>query len=474
MRAAWTAAEIRAAETGLMATVPDGELMRRASFGLAVVCERALGRVYGRRVAVLAGAGNNGGDALFAGAELARRGAAVTAWLLDPERAHGAALRELWAAGGRVGTGTSALGGADLVLDGIVGIGGSGGLRPAARSLVDSIPDGAVTVAVDLPSGVDADTGAVDGAAVRADVTVTFGGLKPGLLVGAGAQHAGRVHLIDIGLGPHLPAATVRVLEEPDVAALLPLPTAADDKYSRGVVGVSAGSAQYTGAAVLCVGAALHGGAGMVRYAGAAGDAIRARWPETIVHDELGSAGRVQAWAIGPGLGTDDDARAALTHVLGQDVPVIVDADGITLLAQHRALLERRTAPTVLTPHDREFERVFGEVGPDRIGAARRGAAEAGVTVLLKGEATVVAGLDGSVTVNPTGTPWLGTAGSGDVLSGLIGALLAGGLCAGDAASAGAYLHGVAGQLAAVDGPPTSVDVLAAVRRAVRTVRRAR
>ena len=151
--------------------------------------------------------------------------------------------------------------------------------------------------------------------------------------------------------------------------------------------------------------------------------------------------------------------------MLSTDVPVIVDADGLTLVGEHRELVDREP-PTVLTPHDREFERVAGPVGDDRLGAARRAAAELGVTLLLKGNATVVARPDGVAYVNPTGTPWLGTAGSGDVLSGLIGSLLAAGLEPGLAAAVGAYVHGVAGQLAAADGPPSALDVLESVRPA--------
>ena len=485
MRAAYRADEVQAAEAELMKTVPDGALMARAAAGLAIECIRLLGPVYGRRVVLLVGAGNNGGDALYAGATLARRGARVDALLLAPDRAHEGGRTALVEAGGRThpadgAAAHTALDRAELILDGIVGIGGHGGLRAPADELVAAAERGsALIVAVDLPSGVEADTGVVAAEAVHADVTVTFGALKPGLLVGAGAQHCGEVRLVDIGLERHLPPASVFVLEADDVAAELTPPGEADDKYTRGVVGVVSGSASYPGAAVLSTGAALHGGAGMVRYVGAAADAVRARWPEAVVHPDLDQAGRVQAWVIGPGLGTDDDAARALEHVLGADVPVLVDADAITLLADRRHLLRERTAPTVLTPHDREFERLFGAVGSDRIDAARRAAADSGATVLLKGNATVIADPSGQVYVNPTGTPWLGTAGSGDVLSGLGGSILAG-LADPDgkitsalttrAAATAAYVHGVAGQIAALDGPPTSADVLSAVRAALRSI----
>ena len=473
MRAAFPVEVVRAAERAAMQAVPEGALMQRAAAGLAAECVRILRQgVYGTTVAVLAGAGDNGGDALYAGARLAARGAAVTAVLLSPDRAHPGGLTALRAAGGRVlpagsPAATEVVAAARLVLDGIVGIGGSGGLRPAAAGLVAAVTG--TVVAVDLPSGVDADTGAVEGEAVRADVTVTFGTLKPGLLVGAGAEHAGDVRLVEIGLD--LPEPRLRVLDPADVARLVPRPGPRDDKYTRGVVGVAAGSSTYPGAGVLSTGAAVHGSAGMVRYAGGAAEHVRSRWPEAIVTEGKPSeAGQVQAWVVGPGIGTDDAAAGLLRDVLGQDVPVLVDADGLTLLAREPELVRSRTAPTVLTPHDREFERVAGPVGADRVGAARRAAAEMGVTMLLKGNATVVAGPDGFAYVNPTGTPWLATAGSGDVLSGLAGALLAGGVEPALAAALAAYLHGLAGSIAAGGATTSATGVLAALPAALRTV----
>lgn len=470
MKGAWPVSVVRSAEQRAMGSLPAGALMRRAAGGLAAHCLRVLApSAYGARVVVLAGAGDNGGDALYAGARLARRGAAVTAVLLAPDRAHPGGLAALLAAGGCVSTEPAAdVPAARLVLDGIVGIGGRGGLRPDAAALVAAIRG--TVVAVDLPSGVDADTGAVDGDAVTADLTVTFGGLKTGLLVGAGAEHAGQVRLVDLGLD--LPEPDLRVLEPADVAALLPVPGPRDDKYTRGVVGVAAGSSVYPGAGVLCTGSAVRGGAGMVRYAGTAAEQVRARWPEVVVTDgRPGEAGRVQAWVVGPGIGTDGAAAGLLRDVLAQDVPVLVDADGLTLLAEDPGLVAGRTAPTVLTPHDREFERVAGPVGDDRVGATRRAAAELGVTLLLKGNATVVAGPDGRAYVNPTGTPWLATAGSGDVLSGLGGALLAGGLDPVLAAALAAYLHGRAGAIAAEGTSTTAGGVLAALPAVFREVR---
>jgi ADP-dependent NAD(P)H-hydrate dehydratase / NAD(P)H-hydrate epimerase len=471
--ALYTADEVRAAEAPLLAATREGVLMQRAATGLATVCLRLLGRAHGARVTALVGAGNNGGDALFAGAQLARRGARVTAVLLDADRAHPGGLAALRAAGGRVTgpDGATGLERAELVLDGIVGIGGTGGLRPAAAALVERAVAGpGLLVAVDVPSGVDASTGAVPGAAVPAQHTVTFGAVKSGLVVGEGRGHAGVVHLVDIGLDGSLPAPTVRQLTDADAAARIRPPAAEDDKYSQGVVGIVAGSSTYPGAGVLCTGAALRTRPGLVRYAGTAADGVRAAWPEAIVTaGRPGDAGRVQAWVVGPGMGTDDDARSVLAEVLATDLPVLVDADALTMAAQQPDLVRGRGAPTVLTPHDREFARFGFEVGTDRIGAARRLAADLGAVVLLKGEATVVAAPDGTAFVNGTGTPWLATAGTGDVLSGIGGALLATGLPAVEAAAVAAHVHGRAGQVAAEAGPLVAGDL---VRRLPATLAR--
>src|SRR5690348_17372142 len=270
MRHAHQVATVRAADRALMDLVPDGALMQRAAAGLASVCaallRRAPGFVYGARVAVLAGSGDNGGDALYAGAMLARRGAAVTAIMTGP-KTHQGGLASLRAAGGRV-TDAAAAGSvdaADLIVDGLLGIGGRGGLREPFAGLAAAAERarqaGATVVAVDLPSGIDADTGAVEGPAVRSDVTVTFGAIKPGLLIDPGAGHAGAVELVDIGLGPYLatgPAASAP--QRDDVAELLPRPGAESDKYRRGVLGLLAGSDRFTGAALLSAGGAVHGG----------------------------------------------------------------------------------------------------------------------------------------------------------------------------------------------------------------------
>jgi ADP-dependent NAD(P)H-hydrate dehydratase / NAD(P)H-hydrate epimerase len=473
MRGVYPVSAIRAAEHELMRRVPDGALMQRAASGLATHCARMLGHGYGARVVLLIGSGSNGGDAMHAGALLAQRGAQVSAVLLNPERAHAGGADALRRAGGWFTSGLDVVAAADLVVDGILGIGGTGDLHGAAATAAEAArASSALTVAADLPSGVDADTGQTGDHAIRADTTVTFGALKPGLVSGDGANAAGEIRLVDIGLGPWLPEARIHVLEGDDVALALSEPGPTDDKYTRGVVGVVAGSPQYPGAGVLATGAARYGGAGMVRYLGHAQDAVRARYPEIVAHpDTKPSDVQVQSWVVGPGIGTDDDALALLADVLSTDLPVVLDADAITLMSRDPDLVRGRGAPTVLTPHDREFARFAGEPGPDRIASACRAAADFGATVLLKGNATIVADPDGRAYVNPTGTPWLATAGSGDVLSGLIGSLLATGQSALLAAAVGAYLHGVAGQLAAASGPPTAADVLRAVRPALLAVR---
>ncbi|MFD3724316.1 NAD(P)H-hydrate dehydratase [Streptomyces sp. NPDC058671] len=475
MRTAHRVETVRAAEAALKARLPEGALMGRAAAGLAAACCSLLGkgRVYGARVVLLVGSGDNGGDALYAGARLARRGAGVTAVLLGA-RAHEGGLAALAAAGGRVADDPfEPLAVADLVLDGITGIGGRGGLRPDAVPVARAARGSdAVVVAVDLPSGVDADTGEVPGEVLRADVTVTFGTYKPGLLVDPGREYAGALRLVDIGLGDELPGVpVVEALQHQDVARLLPVPGAGSDKYRRGVLGVVAGSARYPGAAVLTVAGALRGGAGAVRYVGPAADAVIARHPETLVHaGPPAAAGRVQAWVVGPGLGDGP----GVAEVLASDVPVLVDADGLRGLDP--ALVRARPAPTLLTPHAGEAAALLGvareEVEAGRLAAVRELTGRFGATVLLKGSTTLVYGPEGGpVRVNPTGTGWLATAGSGDVLSGLAGSLLAAGLPPVDAASCAAYLHGLAARRASEGrGPVTASEVAGALGGAWRDV----
>ncbi|HJR37447.1 MAG TPA: NAD(P)H-hydrate dehydratase, partial [Nocardioidaceae bacterium] len=432
MRSAHTVEQVREAEATLMASLPEGTLMARAASGLAHAVLELLGGGYGRRVLLLVGSGDNGGDALYAGALLSRRGAAVQALLLRPDKAHAAGLRALRAAGGRVVPDLDATRTPDVVVDGIVGIGASGGLRAEAASVVERLPVVPV-VAVDVPSGVDVDTGRVDGPHVQATVTVTFGTHKIAHLVDPAARACGAVHLVDIGLD--LPPASVTSLQAKDVAALLPVPEQDAHKYTRGVVGVRAGSHEYPGAAVLCVAGAAAGLAGMVRYDGEAADLVREEHPEVVVND-----GRVQAWVVGSGGGAD--AGKALQASLADRVPLVVDADGLT----HVTGPLQVTA--LLTPHAGELARMLDvpreEVEAEHLRCAREAARRFGCVVLLKGRHTLVAAPDGDVRVSTVGVPWLATAGSGDVLAGLCGALLAAGLTPLDAGSVGAWVHGAA------------------------------
>ena len=455
MRSAHTVEQVRLAEGELMAGLPEGALMQRAATGLAVAVADLLGTTYAARVLLLVGAGDNGGDALWAGAILARRGVAVEAVLLS-EKVHRDGLEALRSQGGRVVDVADAHA-PDLVVDGIVGIGGRPGLRDPAAAALAAFP-GVPVVAVDVPSGVEVDTGRLDGAHVKADLTVTFGTHKIAHLVDPAAEACGVVHLVDLGL--ELPEAPVEALQPVDVAAMLPVPGPFEHKYTRGVVGVRAGSDAYPGAAVLCTSGAATGLAGMVRYLGSAGDAVRARHPEIVV-----SPGRVQAWVVGSG--GDADAVQALADALEDGVPTVVDADAL-------AHVERGTPLVVLTPHAGELARMLGvereEIEADQLGFARRAAAEYDAVVLLKGRRSLVAQPDGRVRVTTSGVPWLAVAGAGDVLAGVIGSLLAAGLAPWDAASAGSWLHGAAAAQASRGGPVTASGVAEAVPQVVRVL----
>lgn len=449
MRSAHTVEQVRTAEVALMASVPDGSLMQRAAAGLAAAVIDLLGGAYGRRVLLLVGSGDNGGDALSAGAMLARRGAQVEV-VAVADTVHDAGLAALRAVGGRQ-VELSRITGPDVVLDGIVGIGGRPGLRDRAARAVEAVA-GIPMVAVDVPSGVDVDTGRLAGEHVTADLTVTFGTHKVCHLVEPAASACGAVQLVDLGLD--LPEAQVTAMQQDDVVALLPRPPADAQKYTRGVVGIRAGSTRYPGAGVLSASGAACGLVGMVRYAGGAPDAVLTARPEVVVGE-----GQVQAWVVGSG--GDESASAALSNALGDDVPLVIDADALRDLARP---LDR---PALLTPHAGELAAMLGveraEVEADQLRFARRAASEYAATVLLKGHHTLVADPSGRVRVTTTGTPWLAVAGAGDVLGGLCGALLAAGLTPYDAGSVGSWLHGAAATYASRGGPITASAVAAAI-----------
>ena len=475
MRPVCSVATVRGAEGS--AGVAEPVLMQRASAALAGACLDLLrlqrGSVRGARVVALVGPGNNGGDALWALSRLAGRGVRAVV-VGEPGRMHREGAAAARAAGARVldwrdTAVADELRSADLALDGIVGIGGAGGLRePAAAAVRVLVAAEVPIVAVDIPSGVDADTGVVVGEAVVAQVTVCFGVLKPGLLVPPGRMHAGSVTVVDIGLRPEDLEPVAEVLSLSDLAQ--PGPSQDTHKYRRGVVGITAGSAAYPGAAVLAVGGARRSGAGMVALTPGTHPSVErlvlARYPDVVLAGDR----PVDARCVGPGLGAD--ARDRVLAALAEPGPVVVDASGLEVLAWadgRAALAARADRCTVLTPHAGEFARLGFDTGGGPLAAAVRAAAESGAVVVLKGPGTVVAAPGGPVHVDTFGTSALATAGSGDVLSGLIAGQLAGAARGGPVSSAEAAriaaravgLHGLAGRLAAADGGVvTALDVL--------------
>ena len=432
-----TPAEMGAVDAA--APEPVEVLIGRAGAAVARHALALLGGAYGRRVVVVAGKGNNGNDGRDAARRLERRGVRVR--VVDAADA------------------PDALPAADLVIDAAYGTGFHGEYRPPE-------PGGAPVLAVDVPSGVDGLTGAVAHAAVRADRTVTFAALKPGLLFHPGRAVAGDVEVADIGLDVASAGGggadgdgdpTVGLVDADDVAGWLPARPPDAHKWRAAVV-IAAGSPGMTGAAHLAARAAQRAGAGMVQVAtpgierdpGLPTEAVGIATPgagwDTVVLEHLGRAG---ALVVGPGLGRGAPATTALHQVVtAAPVPVLVDGDGLSALGtQVCEVLAGRSAPTVLTPHDREFERLSGHPpGADRIAAARSLATGCGAVVLLKGPTTVVAHPDGRVRLSTSGDARLATAGTGDVLSGIIGALLAQGVDALEAAVAGAWLHGRAAE----------------------------
>ncbi|WP_028660671.1 bifunctional ADP-dependent NAD(P)H-hydrate dehydratase/NAD(P)H-hydrate epimerase [Nocardioides insulae] len=485
MLEAHTVERIRAVEAELMAGLPAGALMQRAATGLGYAILGLLrdldppstGRTsgaYGRRVLLLVGSGDNGGDALYAGALLAGRGAAVVAWLLT-EAAHPGGVEALRGAGGRVSRwapGTTEPFGPgrppEVVVDGIVGIGGRPGLRPEAEEALAAVA-GVPVVAVDVPSGLDVDAGEAPAPHVTADLTVTFGTHRVAHLADPAALACGDLHLVDLGFGAagsvtgSAGDAGVTALEADDVARLLPRPEPRAHKYTRGVVGILAGSRTYAGAASLCVAGANTGLVGMVRYTAPDGDQDAERQIRS-AHPEVVGEGRVQAYVVGPG--THTAAAEALARAVGAGVPLVVDADALAQVSGPLGV------PAVLTPHAGELAGMLGvpraEIEAAPLAFARAAAARWEATVLLKGRRTLIVRPDGATRVTIIGTPWLGTAGAGDVLSGLIGALLAAGCEPFDAAGVGSWLHAAAATLAGDGGPIRAGEIAAAVPEVVR------
>jgi NAD(P)H-hydrate epimerase len=424
-----TTGEMRAADAAALAQTSHDTLVARAGTAVGVAALRIMGGSYGRRVTVVAGKGSNGADARVAAALLSRRGVRVT-------------VLEAADQPGRLDP-------CDLVIDGAYGTGFHG------RYDAPSVPDGTPVLSVDLPSGLDADTGAAGDGAVQATHTVTFAAPKPGLLQGHGPRLSGHVTVADIGIGTGTPAAAL--MEDGDTAALLPPRPRASHKWTT-ALGIAAGSVGMEGSAVLCTRGAMAAGAGMIRL-GTPGDPV-GPWPVEAVRASLtthrwagallAATSRCRALVIGPGLGTDSATAEEIQAVVASSpLPLVVDADGLTALGDLAAaqfLLGLRSAPTVLTPHDGEYARLAGSPpGDDRLASARDLARQLGVTVLLKGPLTAVAAADHSVPdvlLSAAGLPALATAGTGDVLSGIIGAFLARGVDIHHAAALAAHAHG--------------------------------
>jgi hydroxyethylthiazole kinase-like uncharacterized protein yjeF len=465
-----TPAEMAEADQRTIAAgTPVEVLMDRAGRAVAWAVRRRLDGVYGQRAVVVCGKGNNGGDGLVTAAAL--RGWGMRVDVLELSGAIGdAALRR-------------ALGRADVLVDAMYGTGFSGTLDGVAADVAARSPE-LLTVAVDIPSGIDGRTGQHTGAAVHAGTTVTFAAVKPGVLFEPGRSHAGDVVVVDIGIDVGTP--TSGVTEAADVAGWLSatVPPTDTNKWRTGLL-VVGGSGGMTGAPSFVSHAAMRSGAGIV-WCGVPGHeaAAAASGSEVIMRtlpatddgdlaglgDLLDSMSRFQAVAVGPGLGTAEPTQRAVRELVTRAaVPMVLDADGLNTFAGSAAALRARPAPTVLTPHDGEYARLVGEpVGADRLDAARSLASQSQTVVLLKGPATVIAEPGGRAAVNPTGGPELATAGSGDVLTGIIGGFLARGMPAFEAAAAGAYLHGHAADLAGHTGL-VAHDVIAALPRALET-----
>lgn len=431
-------------EVDRRAPEPFEVLVDRAATKVAAAAVDLLGGTYGRRVVVVAGPGNNGADGRIAAVKLRRRGARVT--VLD-------ALGEL-----------PPIAGVDLVIDAAFGTGFRGEFR--FPEVVD-----APVLAVDIPSGVSGLTGEASGRPVAATATVTFAALKPGLLFAQGRVLSGAVRLVDIGLDTG--SASVHLLEDSDVARWLPPRPVAAHKWND-AVWIFAGSPGMTGAAALCCRASFRAGAGYVRLSSAADEVSAAAGVETVHHrlavGEWTTAlaaeeHRFGAVVMGPGLGRRPEVQESLRRaVAALGRPLVIDGDGLVALGRNAAaVLSRRSAATVLTPHDGEFEALTGErPGSDRIAAARALAATTRATVLLKGPTTVVAAPDGAVLLSNSGDARLATAGTGDVLSGVIAAHLARGVPAPQAAAAAAFVHGRAALVGPARGLIAS-DVVAAL-----------
>jgi len=477
MKKVLTPSQMREADSAAFVAVgPSFELMRRAGAAVGWAALRLLGGGYGRRVTVVCGKGNNAGDGMIAAAWLARRGAQCTIALEDPRVFTGDALTAFEQLPHLRVVGFSSLAReldrSDLAIDAIVGTGFRGTLEGETAAAVELLNHArGPIVSIDVPSGVNAETGAVETAAVRAAVTVTLAALKPGLLLHPGASFAGDIEVADIGIADELMPTDLYVAEASDVRAMLLARPAVSNKRSVGKVLVVAGSPGMSGAAVLAARGALRAGAGFVKLAVPNGLAahVDRNVPEVLIAGlaetgtgaiESSAAGQVaelaagfDSVALGPGLGRDDETAEFVRKVLLViDKPLVLDADGLAPFGGAISEIAHRRQPTILTPHSGELARLVAataeEIDAGRIHAAREASRTSRAVVLLKGSPTVVADPDGRTVLTDTGGPLLSTAGTGDVLTGIIAALAAH-LTAFDAAWVGAWIHGRAADLLA-------------------------
>lgn len=466
-------------------------LMERAGSGVVEAMGRAAGSLAEKTVTVLCGKGNNGGDGFVVARLLRKQRAKVHVLLLArPSDLSGNAKamhrRFLSVAGAKAVSASpstdtirAALAQSDMIVDALLGTGLSASVSAPYRAAIEAINEASVpVVAVDLPSGIHADTGAVMGAAVRADMTVTFGLPKLGLYTGAGLDHAGRIEVVDIGIPPAFVeaiASRVSLITAGIIRRLIPDRRVSSHKGTYGHAGIIAGSVGKTGAAAMAAKAALRVGAGLVTVAtpSSVNDTLEAKlleamtvpMPETKART-LARAGLEEilsfinartAAAIGPGLTTHPETVELIHALLPRlEKPSVLDADALNALIGRTSLLDACKIPPILTPHPGEMARLVDgastrSINEDRIGAALTFAQARHVMLVLKGARTVVAHPDGRVAICPTGNPGMATAGTGDVLTGMIVGLLAQGLSPWDAACAGTYLHGLAGDLAAAE-----------------------
>jgi len=452
--------EIRAIESHAFSLPSPPELMERAGLACAELARELIAE-QGSSVLIFAGPGNNGGDAFVAARWLKQwwyRVAVVFAG--DPFKLAPDAARALQAwrdGGGDVHDLVPQGRRWDLVIDGLFGIGLTRPLADKPAELVNFINElGVPVLAIDVPSGLDADTGCIMGRAVRADHTLTFIGLKPGLFTADGPDHAGKVHLRELGLDPAVIATPTGALLDPScIDAVLPPRQANSHKGTYGSLGIIGGAAGMTGAAWLCGRAALRMGAGRV-YVGTIDSnapTIDPLHPELMLRaaDAVLKLEHLSALAVGPGMGLSAAAKGLLKNAIRAELPLVLDADALNLLGQEsilRRAVARRTAPTVLTPHPAEAARLLGtstaRVQEDRIGSAQALAERLQCEVVLKGAGSICASPDRSWQINTSGNPGLASAGQGDVLTGMIAALLAQSVSAPAALRAAVCLHGAA------------------------------